>query len=269
VRADPEVKTLLAANRKGADPKLQNHPRDWLRERYDQLWSATVGLIREGKIELDSILASGQPDPRRGLTVIARPAPAVRQRVAAFVRELHDLEPDQYYYAPSEFHLTVLSLFTATVDHEPFFALKERYVREVDAALRAVAPIQIDFEGITVSPGTVMIQGFFENGALNDLRESLRTQLRMSGLGAGLDRRYRLETAHMAVGRFRAPLRDGKRLTAFLAEARKRSFGLNRITSVSLVKNDWYMSRHAKEIVKRYRLASGEKPVVKRLAKRK
>jgi hypothetical protein len=125
----------------------QNHPKDWLRGRYDQLWSATVGLIREGKIELDSILASGRLDPRRGLTVIARPSSAVRQR---------------------------------------------------------------------------------------------------------------LETAHMTVGRFRAPLRDSKRLLTFLAVARKRSFGSNRIVSVSLVKIDWYMSEPAKEIVKRYRLAAGK-----------
>jgi 2'-5' RNA ligase len=175
--------------------------------------------------------------------------------VAAFLRELRDLEPEQHYYTPSEFHLTVLSLFTATVNHKPFFAQAEQYVSAVDSALRKVAPIRIEFEGITVSPSTVMIQGFFENDALNDLRDSLRSQLRVRGLAEGLDRRYRLETAHMTVARFRSPLRDSGRFAAALERARRRPFGAIRITGLSLVKNDWYMTHQVLETVKRYRLS--------------
>ena len=100
-----------------------------------------------------------------------------------------------------------------------------------------------------------MIQGFFSNDALNDLRDDLRNQLEGRRLAEGLDRRYRLETAHMTVARFRAPLWDGEQFVTALERARQRAFGVMSIGSLSLVKNDWYMTRHALETIKRYRLS--------------
>ena len=233
---------------------LQNAARNHLRAHYDKLWSETIGRIRAGKVELDPTLVAREQDQRRGLTLIARPSPAVRHLVAVFLRELRQLEPDQYYYTPSEFHLTVLSLFTATANHGPFFAQIERYISAVDSALRKAAPIRIEFEGVTASPGTVMIQGFFENDALNDLRDALRSQLRVRGLADGLDRRYRLESANMTVVRFRAPLRENERFAKVLELARGRSFGVTTIRNIRLVENDWYMSHRVTDSVKRYRL---------------
>jgi len=112
-------------------------------------------------------------------------------------------------------------------------------------------------EGVTASPGTVMIQGFFENEELNDLRDALRRQLGMRGLGAGVDQRYRLESAHMTVARFRAPLCDSERFATVLEQARQRSFGATTVRNLSLVESDWYMSHGATETVKRYRLVPG------------
>jgi 2'-5' RNA ligase len=237
------------------DKILPSTERDRLRTRYDRLWSETIERVRSGKIELDPVLEARVPDERRGLTVIARPSPAIRRRVALFLKELRILEPDQYYYTSSEFHLTVLSLFTATFNHAPFFAQAERYISAVDSALKKVAPIRLAFEGVTASADSVMIQGFFEDRALNDLRDALRSQLRVRGLGSELDQRYRLETAHMTVIRFRAPLCDGERLATSLEMARRKSFGATTIRNFDLVKNDWYMSHRATETVKRYRLA--------------
>ena len=97
---------------------LQSRARIRLQEHYDRLWSATKGKIRAGDIEVDPILAAGRPDRRRGLTLVTLPSPNVRQRVAAFLERLREVEPDQYYYAPSEFHVTVLSLFTATIEYQ-------------------------------------------------------------------------------------------------------------------------------------------------------
>jgi 2'-5' RNA ligase len=234
--------------------EFQSDPRNQLRERYDQLWSAAIGKIRAGDVQLDTVLAAKRPDRRRGLTIIAQPTSIVRKRVAAFLDQLRKLEPEQYYYASSEFHVTVLSLFTATVEHEQFFEQTEKYVSAVDSALRNVAPIRIEFNGVTVSPGTVMIQGFVENAELNRLRDALRRELRVRGLARSTDQRYRLETAHMTVVRFRARLHDSEKFAGVLEQARQRSFGSINIRSLSLVKNDWYMTNRVLETVKRYRL---------------
>lgn len=227
-----------------------------MRKRYDQLWAAAIRKLRAGEVDLDPVLAARVPDARRGLTVIARPSQEVRQRVGAFLRELRALEPEQYYYASSALHLTVLSLFTATVQHEPFFAQTERYISAVTSALRTVAPFKIRFEGVTVSPGTVMLEGFVENTVLNEAREALRRQLQAYGLEEGLDGRYRLETVHMTVVRFRAPLRDSEQFVAALRQARGRAFGTSSITHLSLIKSDWYLTRRTLEPIRRYRLSS-------------
>jgi 2'-5' RNA ligase len=229
-----------------------------LRERYDRLWSSAVGRIRAGDVEADPVLAAAAPDRRRGLTVVARPSPSVRRRVAAFLDELREIEPDQHYYDPSELHVTVLSLFTATLDHGPFLARTGRYVSAVDAAVRGAAPIRIEFAGVTATASAILVQGFFEEDALNALRDSVRRQLRARGLAQGVDGRYRLETAHLTVARFRAWLRDGERLAATLERARDRPFGATLVRGVSLVENDWYMTREATRTVKRYRLSRAE-----------
>jgi 2'-5' RNA ligase len=226
----------------------------WLQNRYDEMWSSSIGNIRTGKVELDPVLSRGLVDHRRGMTLIARPSAMVRERVGALLRELRRLEPYQYYYTPSDLHITMLSLFTATVAPEPFFARTERYVSAADAALRIAGPILIEFAGLTVSPGAILVQGFIEDEALNDIRDNLRRELRVRGLAKSLDGRYRLETAHMTVVRFRAALRDGTKLAAALERLRSRQFGTTNIRNLSLTKNDWYMTRQVLETVKRYRL---------------
>ncbi len=223
-----------------------------LRNSYERFWSKASKRIRAGKIELDPVLASRTVDRRRGLTLVARPPEKVRQAVASFLSELRRLEPGQYYYHPRELHLTVLSLFTATAEHQPYFAQADQYLAAVSASLTDARPIRIRFAGVTASPGTVMIQGIFENGELNELRDSLRRQLRSRGLGDGIDTRYRLQTAHMTAARFRAPLMRPELFAETLARARKRVFGAMAVRTLLLVKSDWYMSRSTTEVLRQF-----------------
>jgi 2'-5' RNA ligase len=225
-----------------------------LKRRYDEIWRAARGKIRHGGIECDEILAKGVLDRRRALTLIARPSAEVRQKVRRFLRELSRIEPEQYYYPVSDLHLTILCAHHATVRHARFLRKLEGFVAAVDAALRGSEPMRIEFRGVTASAGAVVAQGFVEDGTLNELRDELRRQLGFRGLTEGLDVRYRLETAHMTLARFRAPLRDGRRFAESLEEARGRNFGVMETRNLSLVKNDWYMTRRQLGIVKRYRL---------------
>lgn len=224
-----------------------------LQAHYDRLWSGAIGRIRAGDIEADPVLAAGRPDRRRGLTVIARPGPEVRRRVAAFLGRLRAVEPNQHYYARMELHVTVLSLFTATVAPARFFARTGEYADVVDSVLEKAAPFRIEFVGVTVSPGAILIQGFCDE-TLNRLRDALRGELRSRGLGEALDERYRLETAHLTVVRFQARLRESERFAAELERARAFPFGATDMNTLSLVRNDWYMTRQIQETVKCYRL---------------
>jgi len=119
---------------------IESATRGRLHKLYDQMWQPAIRKIRADEIERDPILAAGGMDRRRGLTLIARPSAFTRKRVNELLRALRRLEPDQYYYASTDFHLTVLSLFTATADPEPFVARTGQYVSALDAALRQSLP---------------------------------------------------------------------------------------------------------------------------------
>jgi 2'-5' RNA ligase len=213
-----------------------------LQERYDQLWTSAAGRTRSGDIEIDPVLARGQSDRRRGLTLLFRPSPPVVDRVESLLNEIRGLEPEQHYYQPSELHSTFLTLFTAVVDSARFFARQDQYIAAARAAAASVPPFTVEFRGVTASPATILVQGFPESGALEAGREALRQELRQRNLAEGLDTRYRLATAHMTAVRFRAPLRNGAALTRFLEQRRSLSFGRTEVSSLALVSTDWYMS---------------------------
>lgn len=225
-----------------------------LREHYDAMWRQAWPAVCEGRIDCDTQLKAGA-DPRRGLTLVARPGPALAALVGAAAKRLHDLEPEQYRQPESDLHLTVLSLFTATAEHRAEFERLPGYREAVAAALRGVRPFTIDFRGFTASRGAVLAQGFPRDATLNGLRERLRAELAARGLDATVDGRYRLVTAHATVLRFAAPLRKPGLFAAELEQLRNYRFGAMDVDRLELVAGDWYMSQQSVRTVERYRLA--------------
>lgn len=62
------------------------------------------------------------------------------------------------------------------------------------------------------------------------------------------------ERRGMTVARFRTRLSDGARYAAALGKAKDREFGLTTLGSLDLVESDWYMSRHATAVLKKFNL---------------
>lgn len=212
-----------------------------LQAHYDTMWDDAFGAIAQGDIDCDTRLATG-PDPRRGISLIARPCPSLRTRFEGLLDRLAGAEPRQYRYPAADMHMTILSLLTAGAGVAIHPALVDGYRAAAQAAVDGAGPIEIDFDGIALSRGAVMARGFPRGPSLEILRERLRTQLRDRGLDGALDRRYRLVTAHMTLCRFTEPLRDAARFAALLDELRDEPLGVMRIEQAELVINDWYMS---------------------------
>lgn len=231
-----------------------------LRARYDALWDAAEPAVRAGAVALDPWLARTGEDARRGLTLIARPAPAVAAALDAFSRELHAIEPGQYYQPRVALHLTVLPVFTGTPDYARYMAHLDAYQEAIAEAVDGVGGFEVDAIGVTLSTGAVLAQGFPRDGTLARLRDRLRGALTARGLGDALDVRYRLETAHSTLVRFVAPLRDPARFVDALAAARERSFGTSDIAEVALVLSNWYHSVESTQTFARYRLAADTAP---------
>lgn len=223
---------------------MTNSEREFLTDRYAQMWDGAIESVRAGDINVDPLLARREADQRRCLTVLARPSIVVQQSVNAFLEELRQTDPEQYYYDLKELHITVLSLFTATLDFQKHVTQFDAYFTAVNSALADARAFTIEFTGVTLTKDAIMIQGFPGTPTLNIVRDNLRRELRKGGLADGLDGRYVLKTAHMTVARFRHPLRDSQRFSDLLTRFRDHSFGEAKVGEVHLVRNDWYMSNH-------------------------
>ena len=216
-------------------------PNSSLAAHYDAMWEHAHCAIARGEVDCDTRLAAG-PDPRRGISLIARPCQALQASFDHVLERLADAEPAQYRYPAADLHMTILSLLTVSADAVIHPALVDDYRAAVQAAVDGIDAIEIGFDGIALSRGAVMARGVPRGPSLEILRERLRRQLRERGLDGALDRRYRLVTAHMTLFRFTEPLRDAARCAALLHALRDEPLGALRIDRVELVINDWYMS---------------------------
>jgi len=236
--------SIFAAETDLMDTSCRTH----LQRHYDTMWDGAFSAAASGNIDCDSHLAAG-PDPRRGLTLIARPGAALQARFDSLLDRLAGAEPHQYRYPAADMHVTILSLVTVADDPAPHLLHLADYHACARAALAGIPSFEIDFHGITMSRGAVLAQGFPRGRALQDLRDRLRTQSSDHGLDASLDQRYRLITAHATLLRFVAPLQDPRRYAALLASLRHEPLGCMRVDAVELVTNDWYMSSGSVERV--------------------
>ncbi len=229
-------------------------PRDALAARYAAIWDDAAPAVRAGDVALDPWAARKHADERRGLTLLARPAPELRQRLHDALGALREAEPEQYFQPPSDIHLTVLSPFSATTEHAPHVARLPDYQAAVAEALAEVPAFAVDIEGITLSAGAVLAQGFPRDGTLEHARDRLRAALDARGVGGGVDQRYRLVTAHLTLVRFAAPLRRPAHFVDLLASARRQVFGTMEIDRLELVMSDFYQTAGRTETVGTYPL---------------
>jgi 2'-5' RNA ligase len=230
---------------------LLPHP---LQAHYDAIWERSLDAIRASSIDIDPRLTHG-PDPRRGLTVIARPDAVLASRFERLLDRLCEIEPGQYRHPLADMHVTILSLFTVCEDYHGQLARCDDYLAAVRAAVASTPSFEIEFRGITASRSAVLAQGFPRDGAIDTLRERLRTQLRARGLDASLDQRYKLVTAHATLLRFMRPLAQPARFAEELAGLRDAPLGSMRVHSVELALNDWYMSSGTLRQIETFELA--------------
>lgn len=221
---------------------------------YEKLWSDAVSAFEQGQQQVDPNLSDKTNDLRRGVTVVLRPSLLVQGRVKHFLDRLATVCPGQYFYHPRELHVTVLSIISGTE-----FWRKE--IRQLMACRAIIGDVlshhhsfKICFRGVTASPGAVMIQGFPTGDELGNIRNELREAFARNGFGGMLDRRYKVNTAHITAMRFRKPDENWKRLVSLLEENRRKDFGESEVDSLQLIWGDWYASGNIVRILREYRL---------------
>lgn len=224
-----------------------------LQQHYDAMWHQARAGFELQQFDSDPYL-QGKADNRYGLTLLARPSAEVKQRIVQQLAPLQQLDPQQYFYPASDIHLTILSLISCTAG----FALTEiqpqQYSRLIRQALADSGPLQLQFTGITASASSVLVQGFFADAGLNQLRERLRQLFGQSGLRHSIDQRYPLQTAHLTVLRFSQPPAQPGLLLQHLDALRHCDFGHCTVAELELVGNDWYQRQQSTVLLERLAL---------------
>ena len=215
---------------------------------YQRMWRQALPLLQNGQVDTDPMIFS-KADTRRGLTLRLRPPAAVLNKVQSFQNEARSVEPEQYYYPREEVHLTALTIISCRSG----FGLNQidavEYQELIKNAVEQIAPFRLVFRGITASPGAILIQGFDESGHLNRLRQLLRENFNTSRLEHTIDKRYKIETAHLTVVRFTEKLAKAEAFFNLVKKYRNNDFGVCQATELELVFNDWYHRReHTRQV---------------------
>ncbi|RSK33112.1 2'-5' RNA ligase family protein [Hymenobacter metallilatus] len=224
-----------------------------LPEHYAAMRDATVHRLLHEGADPDPLLHSAQ-DTRRGLTLLARPPAAVTAAIDSILVDFRRIEPAQYYYPASDIHLTILSIISCYAG----FALSQiepaAYRQAVGQITRLARPFRIRYEGLTASPGGIMVQGFPEDDGLENLRDAVRQFFRHSALQQSIDTRYSIHTAHSTIIRFTQPLADAPALIARLTKYQEACIGTCEVDTVELVYNDWYQRAGNTVLLEKYAL---------------
>lgn len=217
---------------------------------YKQLWANALARFQKNEFEYDPLIEDAN-DQRFGLTIIIRPGQEVKASIEAMLNALRQIEPDQYYYPSDDMHVTVLSVISCYNGFTRQSYLPKDYLKVIERSLPDIRRFKMHFQGITASPGCIMVQGYPE-GMLNLLRTNLRNNFKNTGLQTSFDKRYRLEVAHSTVVRLRHKITDNKKFIDLLEHYRRHEFGTSMANEIEFVFNDWYLQKQKVETIAKF-----------------
>lgn len=210
---------------------LENH--------YKKLYHDSIDKISSDNYHIDTLIDS-KNDRRFGLTLIIRPSNEIKKKIQNFLKNIKEIEPNQYYYPNSDIHITVMSIISCYSDFDMSKIDVQKYIDLTEKCLLKGIDLNITFKGITASPSGVMVQGFMNNNELNDIRNRLRKAFKNSNVEQSLDKRYLIQTAHSTIIRFRKELSHKEKFLELLDNSINYDFGTFKVNKFELVYNDWY-----------------------------
>lgn len=206
---------------------------------YDRLWVESLDHVRVQGFGFDSVIDDPN-DNRFGITLLIRPDKQVIGRIQDFMDRVRAIEPFHHFYPASDMHVTVMSIISCYAGFSLEGIDKQEYIDLVAACIDGMESSELRFQGVTLSPSCVLIQGFPSNNMLDNMREKLRTAFGNAPLEQSMDERYPLQTYHSTVIRFKEEVRKEGEILRLLEDFRTFDFGVSPIKEVELVFNDWY-----------------------------
>jgi 2'-5' RNA ligase len=153
-------------------------------------------------VVLDSTLSAelGSPgaDTRFGVTIVAYPPPDLRQHIADLSTRLKAVEPGQYYYPPTDLHVTVLEVISDVTQGEAN-TVRDAILRRGPHFWKALPGARLASPSVR-SDETACALTFAEQHGLETLRNELSRRLTVAGLKVAP--RYRSPSAHVTFLRY-------------------------------------------------------------------
>jgi 2'-5' RNA ligase len=211
--------------------------------------------LAQGEAELDALIDSPSDD-RRGITLLARPPAEITGRIDELLADFQRTEPCQYYYPASDIHVTILSIISCYSGFILDLIDPQAYQDAVRAILPTIRPFTITYDGLTASPGSIIVQGFPQGDGLAELRDAIRNYFRASALQQSIDQRYSIQTAHSTVIRFKSKLENPQQMLQLLEKYQHHFIGTFEVNTVELVYNDWYQRAEHTILLEQYALTN-------------
>ena len=207
---------------------------------YNKLYEDGIEKLRSDQYVTDDLIDSPL-DKRRGIALVIRLNGSVKERIMEFLNALQAIEPNQYYYPPSDIHVTVIAIIDCYEEFDLNQIEIQNYIDVIHESIPSEKTIEISFKGITASPSCIMIQGFPQQSRLDELRNNLRTTFKASLLEQTIDKRYVMQTSHATVVRFTKPFTAKEQFLKVIENYKDYDFGTTTINEMELVYNDWYL----------------------------
>ncbi|MFZ1291544.1 MAG: hypothetical protein WAR79_15720 [Melioribacteraceae bacterium] len=224
-----------------------------LSQHYKNLFSEFLNKVKSTNVLVDELIDS-ENDTRYGITLLIRPPIFIKNKIQIFLDDLRKIEPIQYYYRNSDIHITVMSIISC---HNGFDLSKinlEDYFSVISKSIENEKSFEIIFRGITATQSAIMVQGFWEENTLNNIRDNLRENFRQTDLEQSLDKRYSIKTAHSTIVRFRNDIKEKDKFIELLEKYRNYNFGKFGVNELEFVANDWYQKIEKVKLLKTFKL---------------
>jgi 2'-5' RNA ligase len=170
---------------------------------------------QEGQLSLmsgpvvDTILVqeldSPRTDMRCGVNIICRPTVDVVDYIVSIQEYLRVFEPDQYYYPPSDLHLTLVEICHSRTPEEVFHIADVVGPETSRIAATASVP-KVDSPMLVFDSRAIALNFLPADGTLQNTRQSILEGL--VNIGISVDSRHEAKSAHVTLMRYITPLRS-------------------------------------------------------------
>ncbi len=222
-----------------------------LRHHYDTLYIESAHAATVNQLLPDAYLHNPAADTRRGLTLLVAVAPAVAIAAIDTLASLRQAAPELYYYPLPDLHVTLLTPLSGQPNQQLSAGQLQAYHSALQEAFEDKPAFDIDYEGLTLAPGAVLLQGY-PAPAFQLLREHVRRELLAAGLP--IAERYQSVSAHVTAVRFPVVPAAPASLVEYVRVRREVPLGRQLVTEILLVWNDWYNRQSRTQVVARYAL---------------